>query len=236
MRTNWSIASVALMLVLLATATSQAAVQFYFDKDAWMADAHAAACFPFTAANVELSPDVMQPVTNGTSLGACLDFPAAQTGLTTDFTICATQSGYELVFQDYSPDLGPNLAPGGSGQTDDDWSVSWPSAGIYAFGATIVDNNESFESGELFTVYGDDWSASITSDDVGHASWPHGGPATGFIGVISTEPIFSTEFDEGTSADDNAAISEVCFGVPEPATAALIGVGGLVLSRRRRVG
>jgi len=56
-----------------------------------------------------------------------------------------------------------------------------------------------------------------------------------FFGVIDTTSSFSTiAISENIVSDENIVFDRVQFGIPEPATVCLLGLGGLVVRRRKR--
>jgi len=193
-------------LALVAVWPAVGGVQFYFDAVGWHIATGVVEDFCFTDENPHW-PVGYLPLTHGKDLGNPLEFPAAETGLSVDFTLSSPAS-YHYFFSDKPSYVVDCLELGSSGEEDDDWSLMFAGAAVHALAVTVLDNNESLEA-ETFTVYGAGWQQSITADEVGAALWPHGGPTDQpFIGVVSTEPIAWVLFDEG-AVGDNIALGAV---------------------------
>ena len=220
------------LLIAFNTNSVQATCQYFDDQVLWETAVSNMEHFDFTPSNMTLADEISSPPSSGDILVGIktLTFQPANTGLLTDFQIDSPY--YDFHYSDYGEEYdGYNyLTFGGPGGSDnDDWKGTF-GEGCYAFGFYLLDNLVT--SGESLTVYGID-DEELLSVSLPGGTWP--GPYTGadFMGVVCDEPIGWVSFDEAADGGDDIGISDFYFGVPEPATLCLFGLGGLLLRRRK---
>ncbi len=186
--------------------------------------------FETTSANLVQANEVSSaPGANGL-LGDTLTFDKANTGFNRSFKLTATQAN-NLVFNDNEGDAifrTDVLSVGDVGNDEND-NIYFNILGgdtVSAAGFDIFDNN--FEGSESFRIrIGTTVLADFDTD-----SLTGGNGSTMFLGVISTTEFDDLWFDESSDGDD-IAVGNFAM-VPEPATAGLLAISGLLIAAYRR--
>ncbi len=186
--------------------------------------------FQTTSANLLKADEVSSaPGSNGL-LGDTLTFDKANTGFNRSFKLWASQAN-NLVFNDNEGDAifrTDVLSVGdvGNDENDNFYFNILGGETVSAAGFDIFDNN--FGDNETFRVrIGTTVLADFNTDPL-----VGGSGSTMFLGIISTTEFDELWFNESTDADD-MAVGNFAM-VPEPATAGLLAVSGLLIAVYRR--
>ncbi len=197
----------------------------YFDRGQFNADANTGATLTEDFDGYASLTDL----TNQTLSGMTLTGPDANTPL----IVIEGATGVRFPM---SPSSGKNvLSPGGSnpGIENDDLTVTFATP-VQAFGLDVVfdvPDGASFVS----VVFRDVTGAIIASN--GFIPCPNGAPGYQFVGYVADSAVIaSVTFDEfdGSANDDNVAYDTLTVSVPAPGALTLVGIGGLIVGRRRR--
>lgn len=211
-----------------------AAIVFYTSESAWNAAVENEAGFDFTSSNVALADEVTSAPGANDGLGGTLTFSAANTGLTSSFTLITLESGAGFTFEDNegsSPEWDQLSVGDIDNFENDDWQITFGSSDIYNFGFLLQDNNPG-STGESFSVFD-------TSDNLlGTFTSIPKTDGIDFVGVTSSNTgIGRVVFDEDAGGDDTGlgGIRLSATPVPEPSSTLLflVGLGLTWLGRGR---
>jgi hypothetical protein len=222
-----SVASISILItvcLLTACSTGSAAVTFFTDEAAWLAEVENVQQLTTDASGIAMSNEESAQPAVDEIIGEVLTFDSSNTGLSWSFQLATTQEDYAFVFKGNS-----NLAIGQLSTYDnDDWEIDilgGPDLRAFAFTLGRNDTNDD----ETFQVFDGTGQLLGSFSNVPIIL----SPGQVFMGVISNEPIAHIFFDEDSGGDD-IFIGDFRFATPEPATLSLLALGGLAIIRRRK--
>ena len=201
-------------------------IGFYTDSGEWIAALDIipyptdTIIFETSLANMRLADGVDTIYDKGrTALKSQVTFYASETGL--DLSFCLSHLGSRtLVYNDYfasKPRPGFISIGVANKQENDDFSIAVTGTfnNGYVFAMGFYLGNNIFESGEYLKVWRDTIVLKTYDENHSKFMWPRGHWSEKFLGIVSTSPITTLEFNEGAGGND-VYIRNFYFGVAYP--------------------
>ena len=172
--------------------------------------------------------------------GITEDFNGQSAGIIADGSTLDT--GLLQVFRDGSPNSGDGLL-----EIEDGGNFGNLDGTTFLSGETGIAPHERVDfsfNGQGGFAFGGDWFSPFSGDGIGLEVGGEvfllnqiDGFDQGFVGIVSNGT-FSTVSIVGNAADESFqelwSVDNISYAVPSPATAALLGIGGLIAVRRKR--
>ena len=225
---------VGLIAALAMTTAASAVVDFYLNEADWLAAVEDVETLITTDTNVGLATELSSPPSQNTNCGPILTFETVNTGMSQGFQVQTIQSGAWFTFSDgepapVKPGFEDALSVGDiNNHEDDNWQLLILPGGRSVFAFAFDLRHSQFSTGESMSVY-DGLDALLGST----TAIPAGGLGSDFLGFVSSDPFVKIVFDEDP-LDDDIAIADFRFAVPEPMTMSLLAAGGIPILKRRK--